>query len=108
MAITADRSVRSIVEELVDKDSVRTIRTQVRSPRISSALAGDGVSCGVGLIDGRPVFWFEQDPSVLGGSLGEAHAVSICRFLDIAARYKAPIIGVHRSGGARIQEGVAA
>ncbi len=108
MAVTAERSVRSIVEELLDGGSLRTIRTQVRSPRMASAPAGDGVSCGEGRIDGRPVFWFEQDPSVLGGSLGEAHADSICRVLDIAASYKAPVIGVHRSGGARIQEGVAA
>jgi len=108
MAIAADRSVRSIVEELVDDGSLRTIRTLVRSARMSSAPAGDGVSCGEGRIDGRPIFWFEQDPSVLGGSLGEVHADSICRVLDIAARYGAPIIGVHRSGGARIQEGVAA
>jgi acetyl-CoA carboxylase carboxyltransferase component len=46
--------------------------------------------------------------SVLGGSLGEAHADSICRVLDLAGRYRAPVIGIHRSGGARIQEGVGA
>jgi acetyl-CoA carboxylase carboxyltransferase component len=100
--------VRSVVEELLDDGSMRTVRTQVRSPRMESAPAGDGVSVGEGRIDGRRVFWFEQDPSVLGGSLGEAHADSICRILDTAARYRRPVIGVHRSGGARIQEGVAA
>jgi acetyl-CoA carboxylase carboxyltransferase component len=108
MAVTAERSVRSIVADLLDTGTLRTIRTQVRSTRMTTAPAGDGVSCGEGRIDGRTVFWFEQDPSVLGGSLGEAHADSICRVLDIAARYRAPVIGVHRSGGARIQEGVAA
>jgi acetyl-CoA carboxylase carboxyltransferase component len=108
MALSTDAGVRSIVEDLLDDGTLRTIRTQVRSSKMSSAPAGDGVFCGEGRIDGRQVFWFEQDPSVLGGSLGEAHADSICRVLDIAARYRAPIIGVHRSGGARIQEGVAA
>src|SRR4051812_1982524 len=108
MATRTRDEVRSIVENLLDDGSLRTIRTQIRSAKMDPAPSGDGVSCGEGTVDGRPVFWFEQDPSVLGGSLGEAHADSICRVLDIAARYRAPVIGVHRSGGARIQEGVAA
>jgi acetyl-CoA carboxylase carboxyltransferase component len=45
---------------------------------------------------------------VLGGSLGEAHADSICRILELAGRFRAPVVGIHRSGGARIQEGVGA
>ncbi len=102
------KAIRSVVEELLDDGTMRTFRTQIRSAKMDGGPAGDGVSVGEGRVDGRTVFWFEQDPSVLGGSLGEAHADSICRVLDTAARYRAPVIGVHRSGGARIQEGVAA
>lgn len=40
---------------------------------------GDGVITGHGSIDGREVFVFSQDFTVLGGSLGEAHAQKICR-----------------------------
>ncbi len=67
---------------------------------------GDGVITGHGAIDGREVFVFSQDFTVVGGSLGEAHAQKICKVMDLAVRTGAPIIGLNDSGGARIQEGV--
>ncbi len=69
---------------------------------------GDGVVTGYGNIDGRKVFVFAQRPSVFGGSLGWAHAEKICKIMDLAMRVGAPVIGLNDSGGARIQEGVAA
>jgi propionyl-CoA carboxylase beta chain len=68
---------------------------------------GDGVVTGHGTIDGRQVFVFAQDFTVLGGSLGAAHAEKIVRVMDHALRVGAPVIGLNDSGGARIQEGVA-
>lgn len=70
--------------------------------------AGDGVVTGHGTIHGRTVFVFSQDFTVFGGSLGEAHAEKICKVMDKAMLVGAPIIGLNDSGGARIQEGVAA
>jgi len=67
---------------------------------------GDGVITGYGSIDGREVFVFSQDFTVVGGSLGEAHAQKICKVMDLAVRVGNPIIGLNDSGGARIQEGV--
>src|SRR5437016_10695645 len=67
----------------------------------------DGVVTGYGTIDGRPVCTFSQDFTVLGGSLGEAHAGKIVKIMDMALRTGVPIIGLNDSGGARIQEGVA-
>ncbi|MEM2218494.1 MAG: acyl-CoA carboxylase subunit beta, partial [Thermofilaceae archaeon] len=66
---------------------------------------GDGVVTGYGTIEGRRVYIFSQDFTVLGGSLGEAHARKICEIMDYALETKAPIIGLIDSGGARIQEG---
>jgi propionyl-CoA carboxylase beta chain len=66
----------------------------------------DGVITGHGLIDGREVFVFSQDFTVMGGSLGEAHSEKICKVMDHAVRVGAPLIGLNDSGGARIQEGV--
>ncbi len=68
--------------------------------------AGDGVVTGYGRIDGRSVYVYAQDFTVLGGALGEVHSRKICRAMDMAARSGAPIIGLIDSGGARIQEGV--
>jgi propionyl-CoA carboxylase beta chain len=67
---------------------------------------GDGVVTGHATIDGRRVFLFSQDFTVLGGSLGEAFAEKVCKVMDLAVRTGAPIVGINDSGGARIQEGV--
>lgn len=67
---------------------------------------GDGVVTGYGTINGRPVYVFAQDFTVLGGSLAEAHAEKIVRLMDLSMRNGIPIIGLNDSGGARIQEGV--
>jgi len=66
----------------------------------------DGVITGHGTIDGREVFVFSQDFTVIGGSLGEAHSEKISKVMDHAVQVGAPIIGLNDSGGARIQEGV--
>jgi acetyl-CoA carboxylase carboxyltransferase component len=67
---------------------------------------GDSVVAGWGEIDGRPVYVFAQDFTVLGGSVGEVHGQKICKVLDLALENGAPVIGLNDSGGARIQEGV--
>jgi len=67
---------------------------------------GDGVVTGYGNINGRLVYVFSQDFTVLGGSLAEAHAEKICKIMDMAMKNGAPVIGLNDSGGARIQEGV--
>jgi acetyl-CoA carboxylase carboxyltransferase component len=67
---------------------------------------GDGVVTGWGTIDGRLVYVFAQDFTVMGGSLGQAHGAKICKVMDLAMKNGAPLIGIDDSGGARIQEGV--
>jgi propionyl-CoA carboxylase beta chain len=67
---------------------------------------GDGVVTGYGTIDGRLIYVYSQDFTVLGGSLAEAHAEKICKIMDLAMQNGVPIIGLNDSGGARIQEGV--
>lgn len=66
----------------------------------------DGVVTGYGTVDGRLVFVYAQDFTVIGGSLGEMHAKKICKVMDMAMKMGAPIIGINDSGGARIQEGI--
>jgi len=66
----------------------------------------DGVVTGYGKIDGRQVLIFSQDFTVLGGSLGEAHASKIVKIMELAAKVGAPLIGINDSGGGRIQEAI--
>ena len=67
---------------------------------------GDGVVTGYGQVNGRLIYVFSQDFTVLGGSLAEAHAEKICKIMDLALENGAPVVGLNDSGGARIQEGV--
>jgi acetyl-CoA carboxylase carboxyltransferase component len=69
-------------------------------------IPGEGVVTGYGTIDGRLVYVFSQDFTVIGGTLGEMHASKICKILDLAMKVGAPVIGINDSGGARIQEAV--
>jgi len=68
---------------------------------------GDGVIVGHGKVNGRLVFGFAQDFTVMGGSLGYVHAKKIAKIQEMALKMGTPIIGMMDSGGARIQEGVA-
>jgi acetyl-CoA/propionyl-CoA carboxylase len=67
---------------------------------------GDGVITGFGTVDGRQVFIYVYDFTILGGSLGEMAGRKIVKVMDHAMKVGAPLIGILDSGGARIQEGV--
>ena len=97
------------LEVLCDPGTLQLIRTDIRSLAMGEkARAGDGVLGGSGLVEGRPVFCYAQDSSYAGGSLGAGHADTIVRVLELADRGRAPVVGFVASGGARMQEGVAA
>src|SRR4051794_16814986 len=98
MAAEAVSGGETRLEALVDTASLRPLRSAV----------GDGVVAGSGTIDGVPVFCWAQDGSFRGGSLGAAGGETIARVLALAERAGAPVVGFPESGGARVQEGVAA
>ncbi len=74
----------------------------------NNKVAGDGVVIGSGTVNGRLIFVYSQDFTVFGGSLSETHAEKICKIMHMAMKSGAPIVGINDSGGARMQEGVAA
>src|ERR671921_499811 len=67
---------------------------------------GDGLITGFGTINGRQVFVYVYDFTVLGGSLGEMAGKKVSKVMSHAMKVGCPIIGILDSGGARIQEGV--
>lgn len=104
-------TARERITLLLDPDSFEEIGMLVKHRSTNFGLdkqqfLGDGVVTGYGRIEGRLVYVFSQDFTVLGGSLAEAHAEKICRIMDLAMQNGAPVIGLNDSGGARIQEGV--
>ena len=67
---------------------------------------GDGVVTGHGIINGRRVFIYAEDETVLGGSSGKTHGTKIHTILKLARETRVPIICLNASSGARIQEGM--
>jgi propionyl-CoA carboxylase beta chain len=67
---------------------------------------GDGVVTGYGTIQGRKVYIYSEDATVLGGSTGKTHGAKIHYILRLARENMVPVICLNASAGARIQEGM--
>ncbi|MGL5446367.1 MAG: acyl-CoA carboxylase subunit beta [Rhabdaerophilum sp.] len=106
-------TARERIELLLDENSFEEFDMFVQHRCVDFGMdktpktPGDGVVTGWGTVNGRTVFVFAKDFTVLGGSLSETHAQKVQKIQDMALKMRAPIIGLYDSGGARIQEGVA-
>lgn len=104
-------TARERIDYLLDESSFIELDAFVKHRSTNFDMAdldapADGVVTGYGTVDGRLVFVYAQDFTVVGGSLGEMHAAKIVKVQDMALKMGAPIVGFNDSGGARIQEGV--
>ncbi len=105
-------TARERLELLLDEDSFEETDMFVTHRCVDFGMAektipGDGVVTGHGTVNGRLVYVFAKDFTVVGGSLSETHARKIVKIQEAAVRNGAPVIGLFDAGGARIQEGVA-
>ncbi len=106
-------TARERIDLLLDEESFEELDTFVVHrchdfDMEKNKVAGDGVVTGSGTINGRLVYVYAQDFTVFGGSLSATHAQKILKVMDMALKNRVPVIGLSDSGGARIQEGVAA
>ena len=97
------------IEALLDDKSFVEIGRDVRARNTDFALQqtdtpSDGVITGYGVIEGRLVYVYSQDASVLGGSIGEMHVRKIARLYELALKCGSPVIGLLDSSGMRLQE----
>lgn len=104
-------TARERIRTLIDENSFNETQKYITGRTVSYGLEkhripGDGVITGSALIDGREVWIISQDFTVLGGSLGEMHAMRIVNTQDSALKTRKPFIQINDSGGARIQEGI--
>lgn len=105
------KTARERIEYLLDDDTFNELNMFVENRSTSLGMdekevPGEGVVVGYGTITGRLVYVYAQDFTVMGGSVGEAHANKISEVMDLAIKNGAPIIGLNDSGGARINEGI--
>ncbi len=99
---------RERVDYLLDEGSFHELDmlARTRHPDATERPYTDGVVTGWGTVDGRKVFVFSQDFTIMGGSLGEVFAEKIHKLMDLALATGAPFVGLNDGAGARIPEGV--
>jgi acetyl-CoA carboxylase carboxyltransferase component len=103
-------TARERLDLLFDRGSFVEVNRLAESQAVdfgmqAKKVPGDGVVTGFGMVDGRPVFAYAQDVTVLGGSVGTIHGEKICRIMDEALKVKAPLVALNDSGGGRLHEG---
>ena len=70
--------------------------------KLDSPTPADGVICGTGFIESRPVCVASYDFTVLGGSIGPVGERKVARLRELALRERIPMIWLVDSAGARL------
>src|SRR2546427_7614660 len=104
-------TARERIEKLLDAGTLVEEFMLAETPSTDFGMAerkrpSDGVITGYGKIDGRTVYVFAQDFTVIAGTVGAAHAEKIAYCIETARKIGVPLIGLYDSAGARIQEGL--
>ena len=104
-------TARERIEKLLDGGTFVEEFMLAETPSVDFGMAErkqptDGVITGYGKIDGRTVYVFAQDFTVIAGTVGAAHAEKIAYCIETARKVGVPVIGLYDSAGARIQEGL--
>lgn len=103
------RTARENILDLFDAGSfteygalaVAAQRSQRPLPELTSRTQGDGIICGTGLVNGRPVAAMAVDYMVLAGTQGFNHHRKMDRLIDVAGRSNLPIVLFAEGGGGR-------
>ena len=103
-------TARERVEELMDPASFVEVNMLAQHQCTDLGMErnrpwGDGVITGYGKVDGRVVFLYAQDSTVMGGSVGQVHGQKIASLIRMARQAQSPVVGLIDSAGGRIQEG---
>ncbi len=101
-------TARERIDLLLDPGSFDELDALVRPRGVDvngTGPQGEAVVTGWGKVEGRPVYVYSYDFTLLGGSLSEAVAEKILKVMDLGLTTGAPVVGILDSGGARIQDG---
>lgn len=106
-------TARERIEKLLDKGTFQEIDLWSEAyrtgfPRDEMDIPGDGVVVGWGEVNGRPIYIWCQDATVLGGSMAEVHIRKIVVAMEKALRERVPIVGIYDSTGHRTESALTA
>jgi acetyl-CoA carboxylase carboxyltransferase component len=99
-------TARERVERLLDPGSFQEIDLLLTSAEDAlddkaGGIPTDGVITGYGEVNGRPLFVWSQDATVLRGSVGVMHAQKITTVMERALSARVPVVGMIDSVGER-------
>ena len=100
---------RTRIESVLDENSFVEVGAAVKARSTDfniqdKGTPSDGVITGYGVIEGKLVYVYSQDASVMNGTIGEMHAKKITKLYDLALKMGAPVIGFIDCAGIRLQE----
>jgi len=86
-------------------DDGKPYRERLQAARTATARS-DAIEVGLGRIDGRRIGWGCFVFQFMGGSMGSVVGERITRLFERATLERLPVVLLHASGGARMQEGI--
>lgn len=92
---------RQRLAALFDPGSFREIGLLVGTV---SDVPAEGFVCGIGRVDGRPVFAGAEDFTVLGGSIGSGGTAKRFRIAELALQERHPLVMILEGAGHRLTE----
>jgi acetyl-CoA carboxylase carboxyl transferase subunit beta len=105
-----DAALEAWDEHIIPADPLHFVDDKPYPERVARAQKQTGVSeaiqVGRGKLEGLPVAMGFFDFSFMGGSMGSVVGERMTRMFERAADKRLPVILLHASGGARMQEGI--
>jgi acetyl-CoA carboxylase carboxyltransferase component len=104
-------TARERIEKLLDPGTFQELDLW-GSPMATGTLSdykqapADAVAVGYGTVNGRPIYVWSQDATLLGGTMGTMHARKITMVMEKAIHTGVPIVGIIDSEGARVEDAI--
>ena len=95
---------RERIKTLLDSASFHELDMFVHCESGGMEIPADGVICGTGTINNRPVCIYAQDFTATGSSLGSVHADKIIKIIKLAIKLQTPLIGICDTGFRNLPE----
>src|SRR4030043_1266404 len=105
------RTARERIAKLLDPGTFQELDLW-GSPMATGTLSdykqapADAVAVGYGTVNGRPIYIWSQDATVLGGTIGTIHARKITMVMEKAIHARVPIVGIIDSEGPRVEDAI--
>lgn len=104
--LSARERISTLFDEGTFVEVGALVRQKANSVEEATNMSTEGVITGYGSVDGRLVFAYVQDSSVLNGAMTVMQVKKILRIMDLSKKAGAVLIGMVDCGGGYLEEGI--